>query len=266
MLYKYGNHTFRRYMKKIVVVICALMCLNLNAKQTIKYKAGILCINDIEYPMVNVDGGRFYMGASLIQEDIFDNQDTVHIVSVNNFRIGKFEVTQEMWEAVMGSNPSNFKGPKRPVDSVSWNDCLSFISKLNELTGKKFRLPTEAEWEFAAMGGKKSKGYKYSGSNNPDEVAWHKNNSEYLTHDVGTKLPNELGLFDMSGNVHEWCSDWYGNYTSCSQINPKGPSDGSYKVIRGGSWLYDILAANVSYRFLNPPTSRFGCFGFRLCL
>lgn len=153
MLYKYGNHTFRRYMKnKIVVVICALMCLNLNAKQTIKYKAGILCINDIEYPMVNVDGGRFYMGASLIQEDIFDNQDTVHIVSVNNFRIGKFEVTQEMWEAVMGSNPSNFKGPKRPVDSVSWNDCLSFISKLNELTGKKFRLPTEAEWEFAAMG------------------------------------------------------------------------------------------------------------------
>ena len=145
-------------------------------------------------------------------------------------------VTQALWETVMGSNPSKFKGSNRPVETVSWDDCQEFILKLNQKTGRKFRLPTEAEWEFAARGGNKSQSYKYSGSNNIGDVACYRDNSNNQTHGVKSKLANELGLYDMSGNVWEWCQDWYGDYPSSAQTNPTAPSSSFYRVNRGGCW------------------------------
>ena len=164
----------------------------------------------------------------------------------------------------MGSNPSKFKGDNLPVEQVSWNDIQEFITKLNTMTGKTFRLPTEAEWEYAARGGNKSKGYKYSGSNTLDNVAWYTNNSSSKTHPVGQKQPNELGLYDMSGNVWEWCQDWYGSYSSSSQTNPTGPSSGSYRVLRGGSWYHFARICRVSYRLNSDPDDRYNLNGFRL--
>ena len=167
----------------------------------------------------------------------------------------------------MGSNPSYFKGDNLPVENVSYNDVKEFILKLNQKTGKTFRLPTEAEWEYAARGGKKSKGYKYPGSNNIDNVAWYYENSSLKTHTVKTKQPNELGIYDMSGNVEEWCSDyWYGDYTSEAQTDPQGPSSGSYRVYRGGSLLSDARDCRISNRSLSKPSNRFLNLGFRLAL
>jgi formylglycine-generating enzyme required for sulfatase activity len=138
----------------------------------------------------------------------------------------------------MGNNPSRFKGNNLPVDNVSWNDCQLFIQKLNNLTGKKFRLPTEAEWEYAARGGRDGKAYRYAGSDNVNDVAWYQLNSKEKTHRVKTMLPNTLGLYQMSGNVSEWCEDWYDSayYDNSSRTNPKGPSSGSFRVYRGGNW------------------------------
>ena len=166
----------------------------------------------------------------------------------------------------MGSNPSHFKGARRPVEQVSWDDCQVFIRKLNSLTGKNFKLPTEAQWEYAARGGKKSSGYKYSGSNTIGDVAWYGGNSGNKTHDVGTKIPNELGLYDMAGNVWEWCSDWNGDYSSSSQTNPSGPSSGSNRVCRGGSWNYNARYCRLSIRSFNSPVISYNFLGFRLCL
>jgi len=180
--------------------------------------------------------------------------------------MGETEVTQALWKAVMGSNPSNWKGDNLPVESVSWNDCQEFIRKLNQLTGRNFRLPTEAEWEFAARGGNQSYGYKYAGSNSIGSVAWYTDNSGSKTHAVKGKSPNELGLYDMSGNVYEWCSDWKGSYGSGSQTNPKGPSSGSSRVFRGGSWYNLARYCRVSYRRDLGPGSRGINLGFRLCL
>ena len=181
--------------------------------------------------------------------------------------IGKTEVTQELWEAVMGSNPSEFNGSNLPVENVSWEDCQTFIRKLNALTGKNFRLPTEAEWEYAARGGNNSRGYKYSGSNTVSNVAWYKDNSSSTTHPVATKAPNELGIYDMSGNVEEWCNDGYGDYTSASQTNPTGPNSGSDRVYRGGSWFYYAFACRVSGRgYTDETTLRGSDFGLRLVL
>ncbi len=161
-------------------------------------------------------------------------------MTLSSFSIGETEVTQALWQAVMGSNPSNFKGnPQNPVEKVSWDDCQEFVKKLNSLTGKNFRLPTEAEWEYAARGGNNSKHYKYSGSNIVGDVAWYTSNSDSKTHPVKGKSPNELGLYDMSGNVWEWCADWKGSYSYSPQNNPKGPTTGSNRVYRGGSWCYD---------------------------
>jgi len=173
--------------------------------------------------MVRVDGGTFTMGATSEQgSNAAGDEKPAHQVNLSSFSIGKYEVSQEEWEAVMGSNPSYFKGAKRPVEKVSWNDCQAFIRKLNELTGRSFRLPTEAEWEYAARGGNKSIGDKYAGGDNLGSVAWYEDNSGGTTHNVGTKSPNELGLYDMSGNVWEWCQDWYDSYSSSAQTNPKG--------------------------------------------
>ncbi len=183
----------------------------------------------------------------------------------------KYEVTQELWHAVMGSNPSGFTSANgytydqyRPVESVSWEDCQEFISKLNQMTGKTFRLPTEAEWEYAARGGNKSKGYKYAGSNTLGNVAWYDGNSGSTTHPVGQKTPNELDLYDMSGNVLEWCQDWYGDYGSGSQTNPMGPSYGSDRVFRGGSWENSARNCGVSGRFLFSPNQHCTNLGLRL--
>ena len=217
--------------------------------------------------MVYVQGGTFTMGATDEQGSDADiDEKPAHSVTLSSYYIGKTEVTQELWEAVMGSNPSEFKGNRKPVEQVSWNDCQTFISMLNALTGKNYRLPTEAEWEFAARGGIKSKGYKYSGSNTLDDVAWCEDNSGETTHEVGTKSPNELGLYDMSGNVWEWCNDWYGNYISSPSNNPTGPGSGTDRVHRGGCWYSIASCCRSSIRSYSTPGHRYYALGLRLCL
>ena len=217
--------------------------------------------------MVYVSGGTFTMGATAEQgSDARDSEKPIHKVTLSSFSIGRYEVTQEEWQAVMGNNPSRYKGAKLPVENVSWNDCQEFIRKLNDLTGKQFRLPTEAEWEYAARGGNNSRGYKYAGSNDIGSVAWYDSNSDRQTHPVGQKYPNELGLYDMSGNVWEWCSDRYGAYSSSSQVNPKGPSSGSDRVRRGGCWLSNARNCRVSPRSYGSPDYGFDDLGFRLAL
>ena len=215
-------------------------------------------VNGVAFKMVKVAGGTFQMGATSEQgSKAYDGGYPVHSVTLSDYYIGQTEVTQELWEAVMGINPSKFKGDNQcPVEKVSWEDCQEFIEKLNRLTGKNFRLPTEAEWEYAARGGNKSKGYKYSGSNDADAVAWYGDNSGGKTHPVATKQSNELGLYDMSGNVWEWCQDWYGDYSSNSQTNPRGASTGSLRVLRGGSWNDIARGVRVSYRYYITPDFR----------
>ena len=181
----------------------------------------------ISIEMVRVEAGTFTMGATPEMKDPWDDEKPAHQVTLtNDYYIGKYEVTQTLWQAVMGNNPSNFKGDNLPVERVSWYDCQEFISKLNSITGKTFRLPTEAEWEYAARGGKKSRGYQYSGSSNISDVAWYTDNSGSKTHAVGSKQANELGIYDMAGNVWEWCQDWHEEYTGSSQINPTGANSG----------------------------------------
>lgn len=221
-------------------------------------------VNGVNFTMVLVEGGTFQMGNT--DSDAYNSEKPVHQVTLSSFSIGQTEVTQELWEAVMGSNPSYFKGAKLPVEKVSWDNCQTFITKLNALTGKQFRLPTEAEWEFAARGGNSSKGSKYAGSDNIDDVAWYTSNSSSTTHDVATKQPNELGIYDMSGNVLEWCQDWYASYSSSAANDQTGPSSGSTRVTRGGSWYRTARNCRVSIRF---STTTFGTgydLGLRLAL
>ena len=224
--------------------------------------------NGVSFEMVEVRGGTFRMGGTSEQGSDADSDDEypVHSVTLSGYYIGKTEVTQALWKAVMGSNPSRFKGDNMPVECVSWDDCQEFIRKLNSLTSQNFRLPTEAEWEFACRGGNNSRGYKYSGSNYIDNVAWYDGISGDKTHPVATKLPNELGIYDMSGNVWEWCSDWYGKYSSGAQANPKGPYDGSYRVVRGGSWDDNAKGCRSSNRTCNSPGYRADYLGLRLSL
>ena len=224
-------------------------------------------VNGVTFTMVAVEGGTFTMGASDDDTDASNSEKPAHEVTLSSYTIGQTEVTQALWQAVMGSNPSNFTGNlQRPVEKVSWSDCQTFITKLNQLTGKTFRLPTEAEWEFAARGGKLSQGYKYSGSNTIGDVAWYYDNSSSTTHPVATKVPNELGLYDMSGNVWEWCQDWYGSYSSDAQTNPVGPSTGSVRVDRGGCWGYNAGDCRVSFRYYDAPSGAYIDLGLRLAL
>lgn len=236
-------------------------------KPSASYSNGVLSVNGITYKMIYVDGGTFQMGATPEQDsdDIKDNEKPVHSVTLSSYYIGETEVTQGLWEAVMGNNPAEFKGSNRPVDHVSWNDCQIFISKLNSLTGRNFRLPTEAEWEFAARGGNKSRGYKYSGSNNIDNVAWYtKTTNDVGTCPVATKSPNELGIYDMSGNIFEWCSDWYEDYRSSSQTNPHGAKSGSFRVCRGGCWGDSARFCHSTFRGNCSPERRRDGLGLRL--
>ena len=211
-------------------------------------------LNKLINNMVYVSSGTFTMGGTSEQgSDAYDDEKPTHNVTLSSYYICKYEVTQALWRAVMGSNPSNFKGDNLPVECVSWNDCQTFINRLNSYTGRNFRLPTEAEWEFAARGGNYSRHYKYSGSNYIGDVAWYDDNSGNRTHPVGTKQPNELGLYDMSGNVYEWCSDWYGSYSSYSQSDPTGPNSGSDRVSRGGSWYGGAGYCRSSLRYDTAP-------------
>ena len=231
------------------------------------YNEQTFTVKGVEFKMIKVEGGTFSMGATSEQTSYYDDEEPVHSVTLSDYYMGETEVTQELWVAVMGSNPSEFTGDnQRPVEYVSWDDCQEFIEKLNSLTGKQFRLPTEAEWEYAARGGKYSRGYKYSGSNNADEVAWYNGNSGSKTRPVKTKKANELGLYDMSGNVYEWCNDWYGHYQSYSQTNPTGPSEGERRVLRGGSWDINDSCVRVSFRSINTPDYRSINRGLRLAL
>ena len=214
---------------------------------------------DISIEMIYVKGCTFQMGSNL-----GDDEKPVHSVTVSDFYMGKYEVTQDQWKAIMGDNPSKFKGDNLPVEQVRWNDVQEFINKLNTKTGKSYRLPTEAEWEYAARGGDKSNGYKYSGSNTLGDVAWYDGNSNNTTHAVGSKQPNELGIYDMSGNVWDWCSDRYGKYSSNAQSNPTGPSSGSLRVFRGGSWNGFAQVCRTADRCGYYPGDHHGNIGFRL--
>ncbi len=223
-------------------------------------------VNGVSFTMKRVEGGIFRMGSD--DSEAWGDEKPVHSVTVSTFHMGETEVTQALWKAVMGSNPSYFKGDNLPVEQVSWNDCQEFIRKLNSLTGKNFRLPTEAEWEYAARGGSRSNRTKYAGSRSIGSVAWYTDNSGSKTHPVKGKSPNELGLYDMSGNVWEWCGDWYGKsyYSNSPSSDPKGPSTGSRRVLRGGGWNYRAGGCRVSNRHYGTPVSRYDYFGFRLVL
>lgn len=226
-------------------------------------------VRGVQFNMIYVEGGAFLMGATDEQAGQATNREyPVHPVTLSDYYIGQTQVTQELWQAVMGNNPSQHIGNNQhPVENISWYDCQDFINKLNELTKQDFHLPTEAEWEFAARGGKYNHGYKYSGSDNSEEVAWHETNTnQESTQPVASKMPNELGLYDMSGNVWEWCNDFYENYTSEPQNNPQGPSNGNKKVMRGGSYFSAVDYGRISNRF-SPSSPLFkGPIGLRLVM
>ncbi|MGM9799212.1 MAG: formylglycine-generating enzyme family protein [Muribaculaceae bacterium] len=225
-------------------------------------------VNGVTFEMVKVPGGTFTMGATAEQgDDAWDDEKPTHSVTLSGYYIGKYEVTQAQWKAIMGNNPSYLKGDNLPVEKVSWYDCQEFIKKLNQLTGKNFSLPTEAQWEYAARGGK-SGGTKYSGSDNIGNVAWYLDNADNKTHPVGEKSPNDLGIYDMSGNVWEWCQDWYDSnyYKNSPTTNPTGYGSVSEHVVRGGSWNSSARYCRVSFRSNSTPDNEYYYLGFRLCL
>jgi len=220
--------------------------------------------NGINIEMVKVEAGTFMMGATSEMENPYDDEKPVHQVTLTkDYYIGKYEVTQALWQAVMGSNPSYFKGNNLPVEQVTWYDCQEFISVLDSITGLNFRLPTEAEWEYAARGGKKSREYMYSGSSNLSDIGWYKENSGDKTHAVGTKQANALGICDMSGNVYELCEDLYGSYPSPAQTNP---TDELLYVLRGGCFRSEAWSCRSSCRNNCPPGYYSESIGFRLVL
>lgn len=215
-------------------------------------------VGGVTFKMIAVEGGTFTMGATSEQgAEAYDDEYPTHSVSLSTYYMGETEVTQELWQAVMEHNPSKFSGGQRPVEQVSWDNCQEFIRKLNTMTDQNFRLPTESEWEFAARGGNKSHGYKYAGSNSINDVAWYEDNSSGMTHDVATKAANELGLYDMSGNVWEWCQDYYSSYSGLKA------NDGH--VRRGGGWSNRPRGCRVSTREYET-SGNYNYLGVRLVL
>ncbi|SFL52257.1 Formylglycine-generating enzyme, required for sulfatase activity, contains SUMF1/FGE domain [Porphyromonadaceae bacterium KH3CP3RA] len=276
-------------MKKIFtiltfVLILGIMTACIQDKSDQELTQGVsFSVNGESFEMVLVEGGTFTMGCTGEQgDDCEDDEKPAHEETLPTFYMGKYEVTQKLWTAVMGSvlNRSNNSGCEDcPVENISWKDTQEFITKLNILTGRSFRLPTEAEWEYAARGGNRSKGYKYSGSNKIDEVAWYIDNYQKIkqgnrgtTHPVGMKKSNELGLYDMSGNVWEWCSDWYTQeYTRNGKtVHPGWPFEGTHlffrRVLRGGSWGGNAKGCRVSYIDYDVEKHRDEYGGFRLAL
>lgn len=250
--------------KNLLIMATFLMIATASWAQT-NYKT--FTVNGVSFKMIKVEGGTFQMGATR-EQGLDDNGAArpVHSVTLSDYYIGETEVTQALWEAVMGWNPSWNKGNNLPVEQVSWDACQEFIRKLRNHTGGHFYLPTEAQWEYAARGGNKSRGYKYSGSNTLENVAWYCVPRATPTHPVRTKQPNELGIYDMSGNVHEWCWDWHGNYSSAVQTNPTGPISGSYRICRGGCSCSDAGRCRVSHRNANKPSYYHNFLGLRLAL
>ncbi len=226
-------------------------------------------VGNVSFAMISVEGGTFDLGATPEQGlyAAFDEKPSIQ-VTVSSFYLAEVPVTQALWTAIMGDNPSHFKGDNLPVERVSWEDCQEFIKRLNIQTGIKFRLPTEAEWEYAARGGQHSRHHKYSGADDNDksDYLWFKENSQSLSHEVKTKLPNELELYDMNGNISEWCGDWYFNSyaNNGERVNPKGPSSGVAKVYRGGSWDDKAMNCRVSKRFSMNPIFKNKLVGLRL--
>ena len=262
--------------KSFLLVLAFLLCFistanaqgpTQSAKMTIKVKG-------VSFNMIRVEGGTFWMGAQNTNpsgqnydEDADEIESPVHQEAVGTFYVAETEVTQKLWQAVMASNPSKFKGLQKPVEQVSWDDCQTFIEKLNALTGRKFRLPTEAEWEYAARGGNQSKGYKYAGGNTVRNVAWFDEDFDTgSTHPVKQKVANELGLYDMSGNVWEWCSDKDGFYSQEMHEKLAKPMTGSYRVFRGGSWCDEANRSRVSDRAWGSPYKGYSSNGLRLVL
>ena len=229
-------------------------------------KERVFRVGGVEFKMIRVEGGTFMMGSPDSDSDAYDDEKPQHRVTLSDYYIGEIPVTQALWQAVMGGNPSYSQGVNNPVECVSWNDCQEFLKKLNQQTGMTFSLPTEVQWEYAARGGNKSKGYKYAGSNSVKDVAWYTDNSGGMTHPVKGKRANELGLYDMSGNVWEWCQDWLGSYSSTPQTNPIGPATGSSRVLRGGCWINRAWNCRVAYRLSISPDYRIYHTGFRLSL
>lgn len=231
--------------------------------------------SSVTFKMIPVVGGTFFMGATAEQINPNKDETPAHEVTVSDFLIGETEVTQELWQTVTGSRPvaDSYQwsedcgvGKNYPAYYISYADCVTFIEKLNTLTGLSFRMPTEAEWEYAARGGSKSQRYQYSGSDNLDDVAWSNCSSIKKLQPVGSKNPNELGIYDMSGNVGEWCSDWYGQYSADTQTNPVGPSSGTERVNRGGRWYSVVNGARNSFRGRHAPSARYSNLGLRLVL
>ena len=225
----------------------------------------------LAFEMAYVEGGTFHMGGS--DEEAYYDEHPVHEVKLDSFYIGRYPVVQALWAAVMDKDaPVSAENREHPMEMVSWEDAQSFIQKLNEITGKTYRLPTEAEWEYAARGGQQGHGYIYAGSNDLDEVGWYVRNSDGKEKTVGRKKPNELGIYGMSGNVLEWCQDLYsGNYyEECKRQgvveNPQGPAKGTFRVLRGGSWYLEAQRCRCTYRHYDPPSGRFTDMGFRLAL
>ncbi|MCI5210312.1 MAG: formylglycine-generating enzyme family protein [Candidatus Electrothrix sp. ATG2] len=220
--------------------------------------------------LVYVQGDIFIMGSD--DPEAPDQEKPAHQVKLSDFHISKYPVTQDLWLTITGSNPSNFKGEKRPVEQVSWDDVHQFLVRLNQQTGKKFRLPTEAEWEYAARGGQYCQGYRYAGSDRLKQVGWYEENSNNQPREVGLLLANELGLHDMSGNVCEWCQDRFSDkyYEECHKRgvvgNPQGPDSGTYRVLRGGSWIFTSLSCRSVDRLRNDLDVRDALIGFRLVL
>ena len=244
-----------------------------------EYQNKIVVVNGISFKMIYIEAGTFTMGATTEQTGAYSDESPAHQVTITkDYYMGETEVTQALWYAVMGQKPTSDGsawsstyglGDNYPAYYISWNDCQEFISKLNQLTGLTFRLPTEAEWEYAARGGNRATSQTlYSGSNVIGDVAWYYNNSSSCTHKVAGKAANVLGLFDMSGNVYEWCNDWYGNlyYSSNSQTDPTGPASGTFRVLRGGSWFNGNINCRVAYRSSNSVTNRASNIGMRLAL
>jgi formylglycine-generating enzyme required for sulfatase activity len=232
--------------------------------------------------MVFVEGGTFFMGCTDEQGGDCDDDEILHQVTLSSFKIAKYSITQKQWETIMGTTLQQQQeitgetiysiageGDDYPMYFVRWNDAQEFIKRLNAITGKNYRLPTEAEWEYAARGGQNSKRYKYSGSNDINAVAWYENNSGMQTHPVGKKAPNELGLYDMCGNVGEWCSDWLGDYTDLPQTNPhrtEMSTWGYVRAIRGGAVNFPAIYCRVAQRFGTSPERAHNTLGFRLVL
>lgn len=268
----YGSmNNTRKEQILVSVVLMVLMVLGVSCGKSVR-------LDKLSIPMTKVAGGSFLMGSI----SGYSSEEPVHEVTVDSFYMGTYEVTQDIYEEVMGTNPSYWKGAKLPVEQVSWYDAVAFANALSRKDGleevytingetvscdwskKGYRLPTEAEWEYAARGGAKSQGYTYAGSNTVGDVAWYNNNSEDMTHDAGSKKANELGLYDMSGNVFEWVWDWYDDYSATAQTNPTGSSTGSYRVLRGGSWGNNASYVRAANRCSLTPSFQYSFIGIRV--